>query len=182
MDEEGGWLADVTPAGPGPDEPDRGGQPASPYPRRFDDDGRGGRRRWPALVAGLVAMAVAAVALAAVLALNPGRRDPGAAPTPTTPGPAVLSTAAPGAPVDLRLDDTGTAVTIRWTDPSGGTVPFVVTGRTAEGQTLGLREVGPAVTSVRYDQLDPDREYCFLVTAVYSGTHIAPSGWACTRR
>jgi hypothetical protein len=194
-DEDGGWLGPAPDLGPppygdlAPAPDDSRTRPAPPpYPRRFDDGGPARRRRaLPALVASLVAVTVVAVAVAAALALAGNGRPRTAAPAPTAatgePPAGVLSaTIAPGAPGNLRLEDRGTTITVRWTDPSGGAVPFIVTGRTADGQPLSLRQVRRAVTSVRYEQLDPDLQYCFLVTAVYSSTDIAPSGWTCTRR
>ena len=138
-------------------------------------------------MASLVAVAVVAVAVAAALVLAEDGRPRLAAPAPSAttgepPAGPLSATIPPGAPGNLRLDDRGTTITVRWTDPSGGAVPFIVTGRTAGGEPLSLRQVRRTVTSVRYEQLDPDRQYCFLVTAVYSSTHIAPSGWTCTRR
>jgi hypothetical protein len=205
LSDEGGWLGPalgIPGPGSGPGIPGSGvAGPAAaygsettahPFPTRHFAEGDlvpPGPGRRGALVAALVAVAVVAVAGAAVLLLAapgraPGHQAPAGAPSggPSPTATQFITAAAEGAPQRVRLDDRGTSVTISWTDPTAGTVPFVVTGKSSTGEQLGLRDLRPAITNVTYGSLDPKVNYCFLVTAVYSGTRVAPADWTCTSR
>jgi len=86
-------------------------------------------------------------------------------------------------PTDVKLLDEGTAITITWTDPSGGTVPFLVTGarRNQEAQPMGRVSAGDP-PSFKVNALNPRLDYCFSVVAVYSTNEFAPSELVCTNR
>lgn len=131
--------------------------------------------------AACVAAALAAVALLMVLTDRPqapaGDARTGDAP-PAAPGPTIAG----DPPTDLRLRDNGTTVTVTWTDPTAGTVPFIVAGGRA-GQTLGaMATVNPGQTSFTINGLNPQLDYCFTVLAVYSTDRYATSGQVCTTR
>ncbi len=151
-------------------------QPAA-YPVAEEPEARGRNRTVVALVAGIVVVAVAAaVAMGAVL-LN---RDPAPppAPAPTAAKPKV-SGPPPG---ELRLQDDTTTITVTWTDPTGGGVPFVVAGGRA-GQKLGvMATVDAGQTRYTVNGLSPKLDYCFTVLAVYSTDTYATSGQVCTDR
>lgn len=87
--------------------------------------------------AGMAAVAIVGTGLVALF-----RTDPEAAPLPETlrASAGERRAGAPSAPppTDLSLRDDLTSVTLAWTDPSGGTVPFVVAAGKA-GQQLGRR-------------------------------------------
>ncbi|PWU54618.1 hypothetical protein DLE60_29550, partial [Micromonospora globispora] len=105
-------------------------------------------------------------------------RDAAPAPTSTRAKPVV--TGAP--PGDLRLRDDTTTITITWTDPTGGGVPFMVAGGRA-GQKLGvMATVDPGQTSYTVNGLNGKLDYCFTVLAVYSTDAFATSGQVCTDR
>lgn len=85
-------------------------------------------------------------------------------------------------PTGVRLTDDRTAITINWTDPTAGTVPFIVaSGRS--GQQLGaLATVPPGTTTFTVNGLNPEADYCFAVLAVYSADEYLPSDQVCTGR
>ncbi|MBM0235442.1 fibronectin type III domain-containing protein [Micromonospora sp. STR1_7] len=152
-----------------------------PYRPAYADEGGGstGRNR-ATLIGAVVASGVAAVALTGLGAVVLTRDDP-----PPT-GPAAATTAAPTAagppPGDLKLRDDSVTITLTWTDPSGGTVPFMVAGGRA-GQALGvMATVDPGRTSYTVNGLSTRVDYCFTVLAVYFTDSFATSGQVCTAR
>ena len=147
------------------------------YPRAGKPEPRGRNRAVVAVVAGA---AVAAVAAVGVGALVLQRDDPAPAPAP---GPTRAQPKVTGAPpADLKLRDDGTTITITWTDPTNGGVPFMVAGGRT-GQRLGvLATVDPGQTSYTVNGLNARLDYCFTVLAVYSTDTFATSGQVCTDR
>ncbi|WP_225854045.1 fibronectin type III domain-containing protein [Micromonospora sp. AMSO31t] len=151
-------------------------QPAA-YPAAEEPEARGRNRTVVALVAGIVVVVVAAAVGVGAVLLN---RDPAPppAPAPTAAKPKV-SGPPPG---DLRLQDDTTTITVTWTDPTGGGVPFVVAGGRA-GQKLGvMATVDAGQTRYTVNGLSPKLDYCFTVLAVYSTDTYATSGQVCTDR
>jgi hypothetical protein len=139
--------------------------------------------RVPLLALVLVAaMALIGGGIAAYLVLRvPGRGVPGRGPVPQ----ASASTAATEVlrpPGDLRLRDNGSSITLTWTDPSKGTVPFIVAGGRAENALNPLGSVEPGKTTYTLNGISPTADFCFLVAAVYSPEHTVPSVLVCTRR
>ncbi|MEO3743112.1 tetratricopeptide repeat protein [Plantactinospora sp. B5E13] len=129
------------------------------------------------------AVAAAAAVIAAIVVVVAVVADKDAPPPPTTqddPGGVVISGEPP---TEVKLLDEGTAITITWADPSGGTVPFLVTGaqRNKEAQAMGRVSAGDP-TSFTVNALNPRLEYCFTVLAVYSTSEFAPSDLVCTTR
>ncbi|WP_374103903.1 hypothetical protein [Micromonospora sp. U56] len=152
-------------------------QPPAAYPVEAPPARRGRGRVVLAVVAGVVVLGVAGVVGAVAL----DRDEPGAPPAPTrgTPG-AAKATGAP--PTALKLRDDGTSVTITWSDPAGGGVPFMVAGGRA-GKALGvMATVDPGQTSYTVNGLSSTVDYCFTVLAVYSTDAFATSGQVCTDR
>ncbi|MGC9665651.1 tetratricopeptide repeat protein [Planosporangium sp. 12N6] len=138
--------------------------------------------RAPLLVLVVVAaMALLGGGIAAYLVLHAPQRGPGQATpsTPTTPSAEAGDLRPPG---DLALRDNGTSVTLTWTDPSRGTVPFVVAGGRADNALKPLGSAGSGETTFTVYGLNSAPDYCFLVAAVYSTQHTVPSDLACTRR
>jgi hypothetical protein len=185
--EEGGWL------GSGPDygPPARLIEPTmQPLPPRRFADGDLQPARRATLVVFLIAVAVLAVAGTAVLMLvNDHGAPPAAATTPsprtTTPSasPTILITpGSVGAPRAVRIVDRGTSVTVTWADPSRGTVPFLVVGSGPGGEQLETKQVERGGTTVTYSGLERDRNYCFVVGAVYAVDRVATANQICTRR
>ncbi|MET8067697.1 fibronectin type III domain-containing protein, partial [Micromonospora sp. NPDC005313] len=85
-------------------------------------------------------------------------------------------------PGNLALRDDTTTVTVTWTDPTNGGVPFVVAGGRA-GQKLGvMATVDAGQTRYTVNGLSAKLDYCFTVLAVYSTTSYATSGQVCTDR
>ncbi|MFI7430678.1 hypothetical protein ACIBPB_27140 [Micromonospora sp. NPDC049836] len=147
---------------------------AEPEPER---DGRS--RTAVAVVVGVVVLVVVVAVGVGALVLNRGSAPPpGPAPASSAPGPKV-SGPPPG---DLRLRDDTTTITVTWTDPSDGGVPFVVAGGRA-GQKLGvMATVDPGTTRYTVNGLSAKLDYCFTVLAVYSTDTYATSGQVCTAR
>ena len=132
----------------------------------------------------MVAAGVAVVAVAGLGAVVLTRDDPppgGSAPTAVAPTAAAPTAAGPP-PGDLKLRDNSTTITLTWTDPSGGAVPFMVAAGRA-GQALGvMATVDPGKTSYTVNGLNSRVDHCFTVLAVYSTDSFATSGQVCTAR
>jgi hypothetical protein len=133
--------------------------------------------RAPMLVLVLVAaMALVGGGVAAFLVFHAPGRGPGARPEPTA------TVAALQPPGDLKLRDDGSSITLTWTDPTKGTVPFVIAGGRADNalNPLGSAESGKSTYTL--NGISTTANYCFLVAAVYSPQHTVPSTLTCTRR
>lgn len=147
-------------------------------PAYADDGGPTGRNR-AALIGAVVAAGVAVVAVAGLGAVMLTRDDPppiGTAPTAAAP------TAAGLPPGDLKLRDDSATITLTWTDPTGGAVPFMVAAGRA-GQALGvIATVDPGRTTYTVNGLNSRVDHCFTVLAVYSTDSFATSGQVCTAR
>ncbi|WP_425255909.1 fibronectin type III domain-containing protein [Micromonospora saelicesensis] len=147
-------------------------------PAYVDEGGSTGRNR-AALIGAVVAAGVAVVAVAGLGAVMLTRDDP--PPTGTAPT-AAAPTAAGLPPGDLKLRDDSATITLTWTDPTGGGVPFMVAAGRA-GQALGvIATVDPGRTSYTVNGLNSRVDHCFTVLAVYSTDSFATSGQVCTAR
>ncbi len=164
--------------------PEQGAWPAVPapfyqppaYPEAREPEPRGRNRTVVAVVAGAAVVVVAAVVGVGAMVLNREAAPP--APQPTGVMPKVSGPP----PTDLRLQDNGTTITVSWTDPTDGGVPFVVAGG-REGQKLGvMATVDAGQTRYTINGLSPRLNYCFTVLAVYSTDTYATSGQVCTDR
>ncbi|MDG4799918.1 fibronectin type III domain-containing protein [Micromonospora sp. WMMD980] len=164
--------------------PEQGSWPAVPqafhqpaaYPDTAERESGGRNRTVLALVVGGAVLAVVAAVVGGAVWLNRDAAPP--APAPTAVKPKV--TGPP--PGDLRLRDDTTTITVTWTDPTNGGVPFVVAGGRA-GQKLGvMATVDAGQTRYTVNGLKAKLDYCFTVLAVYSTDTYATSGQACTDR
>ena len=172
---------------PGPDAP----------PLPLPAEQHAARRRSP-LVALLVILIVAVLGgiTAAVVSFVVARPDPpaarqqdqppsGAAPSQSGPtGQAAQSGAAAGnpkAPGALKLRDDKTSITLTWTDPSKGSVPFIVAGG-QQGALRQLQVLAAGATTYTLNGLNPKLDYCFTVAAIYGTDSVALSDLACTQR
>jgi hypothetical protein len=153
-------------------------EPGHPHEERH-------RSRLPLLVLAVVAVAavVAAAVIAGVAFLGP---RPTPAPPETVPSTAGSSPANPSlsasAPGNLSLRDQGDTVTLMWTDPSKGTVPFFVEVGQAGTPLRIMGHLAPGETTYPVVGLNPRLDYCFSVVAVYSAALVAPSNLVCTQR
>src|SRR5690606_36997053 len=192
----GGWLgADAVAVAPAPRPPTEvpapAGQPAPAIPERHVSTrrempethrlGEEDLRRDPGgprgtVIGVLAVLALVAVAAAAVLMLNAeGPAAPPQAEPTTIPGTTtVIAAQASGAPTSVRIeDDAGTAVTLGWSDPTGGAVSFVVLGKRADETPLEPLSLPQGTTMATVDGLEPGENCCFTVSAVYSVTRVA---------
>ena len=153
-------------------------QPPAAYPGT-EEPAHGRNRTVLALVVGGAVLAVvAAVGVGAVL-LN---REAAPPPAPVPASGAASPKVAGPPPGDLALRDDSTTVTVTWTDPTNGGVPFVVAGGRA-GQKLGvMATVDAGQTRYTVNGLSAKLDYCFTVLAVYSTDSYATSGQVCTDR
>lgn len=151
-------------------------------PAYADEEGSAGRNR-ATLIGAVVAAGVAVVAVVGLGAVVLTRDDPPPSGTaPTAVAPTGVPTAAGPPPGDLKLRDNSTTITLTWTDPSGGAVPFMVAAGRA-GQALGvLATVDPGKTSYTVNGLNSRVDHCFTVLAVYSTDSFATSSQVCTAR
>ncbi len=161
--------------------------PDAHRPAYADDGGSTGRNR-AALIGAVVAAGVAVVAVAGLGAVVLTRDDPPPTGTPTaaaTQAPTAAGqapTAAGQAPSGLKLRDDSATITLTWTDPTGGAVPFMIAAGRA-GQALGvIATVDPGRTSYTVNGFNSRVDHCFTVLAVYSTDSFATSGQVCTAR
>lgn len=148
------------------------------YRPPYADDGRSAGRNRAVLIGTVVAAGVAVAAVAGLGAVVLTRDDP----PPTGTAPTAAPTAAGLPPGDLKLRDDSATITLTWTDPTGGAVPFMVAAGRA-GQALGvMATVDPGRTSYTVNGLNSRVDHCFTVLAVYSTDSFATSGQVCTAR
>jgi hypothetical protein len=155
------------------------------------------RSRTPLIVLAVVAVAaVAAAAVVAVLAFgSSAQTGPLAGPTPAASSgpsqaagggssqvPSSGSSPAGAAPTDVKIRDNGDSVTLTWTDPSGGTVPFLVEAGKAGTQLSRYAALPPGQPTYTVIGLHPKLDYCFTIVAVYGTDLVAPSNLVCTQR
>ena len=139
----------------------------------------------PLLVAGAIGITLGLTATIGVLAVRDRDTDPQTRPTPspsTLDPDGKVGLTKDGAPRDLTIDDSGTSVTLRWVDTTGGKAPFIIFGARDGQQTkvLGKEERGQASHVI--DGLTPRADYCFVVAAAVSADTLANSDSVCTRR
>ncbi|MCX4471307.1 fibronectin type III domain-containing protein [Micromonospora sp. NBC_01655] len=141
-------------------------------------------RGWTVVLVAVVALVILAIVVGvAVLVFD---RDeaapPGSAPVSAPASASAVPKASGPPPGDLKLRDDSSTITLTWTDPSSGAVPFMVAGGRT-GQKLGvLATVDPGQTSYTVNGLNSRVDYCFTVLAVYSTDAFATSGQVCTAR
>jgi hypothetical protein len=114
-----------------------------------------------------------------------GSAAPGDPADPTDPpvSPQIVPPAGTGRPTNVTLRDDGASVTVTWVDPTGsGSVPFAVSTRTTAGKYLPAIAVAAGRHSTVVPGLDPKKDYCFIVTAIYSANTLAPAAPVCTHR
>jgi hypothetical protein len=150
---------------------------------------RSGHIGGTALVASLGAAILVAAVVIAMQFFAPASDGRDAKPPPGatgieagTPSVAPSPTVTLSPPTDVAIKDDGGSVTLTWTDPSEGTVAFIVTGA-RDGETFMALDSVPArrTTSVIYG-LNVRYDYCFIVSAVWSPDEIMPSIRTCTSR
>ncbi|MFY1670102.1 tetratricopeptide repeat protein [Plantactinospora sp. WMMB334] len=147
-----------------------------PVPAAAGESGRGRASTVAAAIAAGAAVVAAIVVVVAVLVDRGGSPETG--PVDERGEPVVAGEP----PTDLKLLDEGSAITITWSDPSGGTVPFVVAGARAGQQTKPMSTLSAGETTFKVNALNPKLDYCFSVLAVYSTNEFAPSDLVCTER
>ena len=103
-------------------------------------------------------------------------------PGPNPQPPATSSVAKLPPPGDLTLRDDGSSITLTWTDPSKGTVPFIVAGGRAGNALNPLGSVESGKSTYTLNGISATADFCFLVAAVYSPEHTVPSSLICTKR
>lgn len=142
------------------------------------DGGRGSRTRSAAVFASIaasIAAVIAVVALVLVLSTrDDGEGDDG--------GPDVPTLGGGRPPSDVRLRDVGSTVELSWTDPTDGTVSFMVTGGHPGELLKPMGQIGPGTTSLKLHGLNSALDYCFAVVAVYSASTFNTSPQTCTNR
>jgi hypothetical protein len=137
------------------------------------------RSRTPLIAVGVAVVAVVVAAIVAVVAFSGPRATPSAAPPDQSPA---ASPTPAQAPPTVRLRDSGASLTLTWTDPSSGKVPFLVAGGIAGGAAQPFPPLPPGQTSYTLNGLNPKLDYCFTVGAVYSTDVVTLSSLVCTQR
>jgi hypothetical protein len=153
-----------------------------PYPGERVDE-RPVRGRGLAVGLTVVATLMAVIAVGAlVVVLVQREQQPVTAPqapvTVTASGPVLAG----DPPTGVKLGDQGTVVTVTWSDPTDGKVPFIVM-MAQEGQQLKPTvNAGLTKEAARVRGLNPALQYCFAVVAVYATDRYATSDQVCTQR
>ena len=150
-----------------------------PYPQE-------GRGRGLAVALTVIATLMAVIAVGALVVVLVEREGEGQAQqAPPVPQVTVSVTGpvlAGDPPTGVKLDDDGTVVTVTWSDPTDGKVPFVVMMAQDGQQLKPASNVGPEKTAARVTGLNPGLQYCFTVVAVYATDRFATSNQVCTKR
>jgi hypothetical protein len=146
----------------------------------------GGRPRRTGTLVAVLAASVAVLLVAAVvvvaLVARP-QRHTGTNPAPSTTQ--TLRVTGDGAPTNVRLQDDQTSITVSWTDPSGGAVPFAVLGGRANEPLQLLKVLDPGTTTWTHEGVSDAYDHCYLVAAFYKadGADVAArSKQVCTHR
>jgi Tetratricopeptide repeat len=135
-----------------------------------------------AMVAAVAAALVAVMAAGVVVILLLGRGT-----TPSGPGPVTAESpqspaAQHGPATNLTLSDKGDSITLRWTDPSGGSAGFAVKmGASKDTMKLVTGNLG-AKPTFTITGLNAKFSYCFSVVTIYSGAEIYESASVCAVR
>lgn len=136
----------------------------------------GGRGPGPAIFAAIAASVAAVIAVVTLVVVMSNRGET----QEREPEAPTLGGGQP--PQDVRLSDRGATVEMSWTDPTGGSVSFIVTGGRPGELLKSMGQVGPGKTSLELFGLNPELDYCFAVVAVYSANTFSPSPQSCTAR
>jgi hypothetical protein len=134
------------------------------------------RSRAPLIVlAVILSLAVLGGSAALVVAFLSSERRPDRRADPSA------SASVPSA-IRLSLDDRGATVNLSWTDPSGGSAPFVVSFGRADGPADRTERVAAGTTTLAVNQLTPTQDYCFTVKVGDPAAGVGPSPTVCTSR
>ncbi|MFC7487835.1 serine/threonine-protein kinase [Knoellia sp. CPCC 206453] len=80
------------------------------------------------------------------------------------------------APGDVQLEDRGSSVLLRWTDPTKGAATFVIVDATTDANKA-VQQVTAGTTSTTVEGIDPTaREVCFQVAAIVVQSGVQDSG------
>ncbi|MEU0488533.1 serine/threonine protein kinase [Nocardiopsis sp. NPDC006139] len=167
---------------------------APPYPDLAPEPPR--ERRFGALVGpvlvGLLAVVVVVAGITVLVRGMGGDDSPSASPeagSESSGGPEAGASAPPAddpavalAPADVALTDDLVAVSLTWTDNTGGESAHVVVGGPADTRGTSMARTEAGESSVEISGLNPEVEYCFQVVAVHSTEVLAPSEEVCTDR
>jgi hypothetical protein len=157
-----------------------------------------GHRGGLALVGGLGAVVLVAAVVVAVQLFGAAYRAQTSAPppasatsdptdaadpsTPTATATPSLAPSRPPAPADVKLVDNGGSITLTWTDPSSGQIPFIVAGGRDGTPSAPVQSLEPGHTTTTIYGLRTDVNYCYTVAAVWSADTIMTSPRTCTHR
>ncbi len=80
------------------------------------------------------------------------------------------------APGDVQIEDRGSSVLLRWTDPTKGTATFVIVDATTDANKA-VQQVAAGTTTTTVEGIDPTaREVCFQVAAIVVQSGVQDSG------
>lgn len=83
-------------------------------------------------------------------------------------------------PTEITMEDTLSAVTLTWTDNSGGTADYFVLGSIQDQEPETLARTGPGAETAQVDTPNNSAEYCYTVIAVEGSA--SPADEVCTTR
>ncbi|MGW8436529.1 serine/threonine protein kinase [Nocardiopsis sp. NPDC055879] len=135
------------------------------------------------LVAGMVASAFAATSTpepVVAVAAEETEEEPVEEDAPAQPvaEPSPLPEVSPAS--NVMLEDTLSAVTLNWTDNTGGTGSYFVVGGPQGHDPRTLARTGPGAVTAQVPTENTQVEYCFTLVAVDEGS--APAEEVCTTR
>ena len=74
----------------------------------------------------------------------------------------------------MQIAEPGPSVTLKWTRPERRLVSFVIAGTGPTGERLDTKTTSRGTkTTVTFTGLEPAKNYCFIVGAVYTVTNVA---------
>ncbi|MDQ0365476.1 fibronectin type III domain-containing protein [Catenuloplanes indicus] len=155
-------------------------------PQQVDPGAHPRRNRGLTISVAVAAIAAVIAAVVSVTVLISTRGDDDTAgPTPERTTTAPNGPQVAGAPpADVALTDDGEAIALTWTDPTDGTVSFIVAGGRAGEELKPMANLPPGRVRYEVNGLNPDLDYCFTVVAVYGtdAAQVAASEQRCTAR
>ena len=180
---DGGWLARAGTPVRGPvEEAFDDSATALPAPRFDEVPAR--RGILPAALAGVAVIGLVAAGL--LVARSNGAGLETGPPDTTEPTPSTtqfVTFRTEGGPTDVRIDDSGGSLTLRWRDPSkgGGQQLVLISRNGAQFEALPHMPLPQGATAATVPRPKPPDEYCFVVGLVISTKDIRRSPAVCTR-
>ncbi|MEV0645413.1 protein kinase [Phytomonospora sp. NPDC050363] len=139
----------------------------------------GGKSRLPLILGGGAGLLVVAILIVVIgFVLPAADKDNGPEQVDGT-----TDVTAENPPTGLKIvSDDENGVRLEWTDPSAGSLSFIVFGGRKGAQVEVMQTIEPGTTTATISGLNPEQNYCFSVGALYSIEKVPKSNQICTSR